>query len=338
MTKTTLWGRALFSALALVLGWGLQACTTPEPTSDEEAAPAAEAAPEVTFRQEPNVLHIDIGGQPFADYIYSSKDITRPFFAHVKTPSGIQATRNHPPDPDKDLTDHATYHPGIWMSFGDINGNDYWRLKAKVEHERFVEAPKGGPGQGHFAVRNFYMNEAGTDRIAAEVASYTIKVEPDGYLLLWESTFSPYGDTKEIVFGDQEEFGLGIRVQTQLAEQFGGQITDAEGRQGAEEIWSKQADWIDYSGELEGKWIGITIMPDPANFRPSWYHARDYGLIVANAFGREAMHAGEKSEVPVKEGEELTIRYGVLMHSSDTKEGYDPGAAYQRFLGEVGTE
>jgi hypothetical protein len=321
----------LFSALTLGGGLALSASQAPQPATGEAKGSSAQGSA-VAFRHAPNVLHIDIGGRPFADYIYSNKVITRPFFAHVKSPAGIQVTRNYPPDPDKDLTDHDTFHPGLWMSFGDINGNDYWRLKARVEHEMFVEAPEGGPGKGSFTVRNYYWNNEGKDRIAAELASYRILVEPDGYLLLWQSTFTPYGDTQEIVFGDQEEMGLGVRVQTKLAEQFGGEITDSESRKGAKQIWSKSAHWIDYSGMLEGKWVGATIMPDPANFRPSWYHARDYGLIVTNAFGQEAMKAGPKSAVPVKKGAELKLGYGVLFHSSDAKTGIDLKQAYQEFL------
>ncbi|MDA2925189.1 PmoA family protein [Acidobacteria bacterium AH-259-L09] len=327
----------LAMALGLSLGLALSACAGSESRSSDEKGPES-PEPEVTFKHEPNVLHILVGGQHFADYVYFDKEITRPYFAHVKTPAGIQVTRNRPPDPDKDLTDHATMHPGIWMSFGDISGNDYWRLKAKVKHEMFVQAPEGGPGKGTFAVRNYYWDKEDTDRIAAEETSYTIIVEPDAHLLVWDSTFTPYGETEKLVFGDQEEFGLSIRVQTPLAEQFGGVMTDSEGRQGAEKIWSKQADWIDYSGVLDDKWIGMTIMPDPGNFRKSWYHARDYGFIAANPFGREAMKAGPKSEVVVNKGEELRLRYGVLIHSSDSKADMNLTEAYQRFLTAIRTE
>jgi hypothetical protein len=325
----------LLVSLALIAGLGIAACGSAEP----ETAPAPEPAkPEVTFKQEPNVVHIYVGGQHFGDYIYSNPEITRPYFAHVKTPAGIQVTRNHPPDPDKDLTDHAVYHPGIWVAYGDISGNDYWRLKAKVKHERFIESPKGGPGKGTFAVRNFYWNKEDTDRVAAEESHFTILAEQDAYWLLWESTYSPYGENEKIVFGDQEEFGLGIRTQTQLAEQFGGTLTDSEGRKGAEEIWSKQADWVDYSGMLEGKWVGMAVMTDPRNFRPSWLHARDYGLVVANPFGREAMKAGEKSEVVVNKGEELKLGWGVFIHSSNAQADVDLPSAYQRYLEAIGAK
>ena len=323
----------LMLTLVLVAGLAVcfSACAGSRPTGSEDEGLEAQK-PEVTFEHEPNVLHISVGGQHFADYVYFDQEITRPYFAHVKTPAGIQVTRNRPPDPDKDLADHATMHPGIWMAFGDISGNDYWRLKAKVKHEQFIQPPEGGPGKGMFGVRNYYWNKEDSDRIAAEEAYFTILVEADAYLLLWDSTFMPYGETDKIVFGDQEEFGLGIRVQTPLAEQFGGVMTDSEGRKGAQQIWSQQADWIDYSGTLEGKWIGMAIMPHPENFRPSWYHARDYGLIVANAFGREAMKAGPKSEVVVNKGEKLRLRYGVLIHSGDSATDLDLTQAYSRFL------
>lgn len=334
---TRLWTNALLLALTALTGLALSACTAPEPEPKEEMSPPAQG-PEVSFRQDENVLHIDIGGKPFADYIFVDEKISRPYFAHVKTPSGIQATRNHPPDPEKDAADHPEYHPGIWMAFGDISGNDYWRNKARVEHESFVGSPQGGPGQGTFAVKNAYWDNEGANRVVAEEVTYTISVGEDGYLLLWDSVYSPYGETESIVFGDQEEMGLGIRVQTQITEKAGGEMTDATGRVGAEAIWSQQADWIDYSGTLDGQWVGITIMPDPANFRPSWYHARDYGVIVANAFGREAMQAGEKSAVPVAQGEELRLRYGVLMHSTGSKGDVDLAAAYQRFLSTIGGE
>jgi hypothetical protein len=329
--------RFLAPALGVAFGVALWSPACSDETSSTKAAATSEQ-PAVSFRHEPNVLHIEIGGRRFADYIYADREITRPYFTHVTTPAGIRVTRNHPPEEGSDLVDHAMMHPGIWMAFGDLSGNDYWRLKAKVEHEMFTRAPKGGSGKGAFVVRNYYLKSGTTDRIASEEASYTILVTPEGYLLLWDTTFAPYGETDEIVFGDQEEMGLGIRVQTRLAEQFGGVISDAEGREGAEKIWSTQSDWVDYSGTFEGKWIGMTVMPHPANFRKSWYHARDYGFTAANPFGREAMKAGPTSEVIVRQGESLRLRYGVLIHSSESKQETDIAAVYQRYLTTAGRE
>src|SRR5262245_25043310 len=81
---------------------------------------------------------IKVGGKPFAVYRWKDADIRRPFFYHLHAPDGVQVTRNHPPIEGKDATDHDTYHPGLWMSFGDINGQDYWRNKARVWKESEV--------------------------------------------------------------------------------------------------------------------------------------------------------------------------------------------------------
>ena len=65
--------------------------------------------------------------------------------------------------------------------------------------------------------------------------------------------------------------------------------------------------------------MGILLMPSPKNFRKSWFHNRDYGLMVANAFGNQAFTKGEPSEVVVRRGESLRLIYGVLVH--EAKEG-----------------
>ncbi len=284
----------------------------------------------VTFEQIPGELKIAIGGKPFASYVYEDPKISRPYFAHVQSSCGVQVTRNYPPQAG-DPQDHSTFHPGIWQSFGDINGHDYWRLKARVEHEMFVEQPEGGPGKGTFTVRNYYMSTDGKNRVLAELVKYTILVRPSGTLLLTNSTFS--SESGDFAFGDQEEMGLGVRVNTKFTVQYGkGHITNAEGLKEGKGTWGEASKWVDYSGLVDNKNVGVTIMPDPKNFRPSWFHTRDYGLMAANAFGRDAMKKGEKSSVVVKRGEKFEIAYGVLIYCKPTGEKVNIEAAYQDYL------
>jgi len=286
--------------------------------------------PVVSFQQQPGKLFISIGGQPFATYSYEDPMITRPYFANIKSSCGVQTTRNHPPQPD-DPQDHSTYHPGIWLSFGDINGNDYWRLKQKVEHEMFVEQPKGGQGTGTFTVRNYYLSASRWSRPDCEEVKYTILVRPSGYLLLTNSTFS--SEEGDFTFGDQEEMGLGVRVNTKISVQYGqGHITNAEGMKDGNEIWGKASRWVDYSGKIGDNYAGMAIMPDPGNFRPSWYHARDYGFVAANPFGRQAMKQGEKSAVTVKKGEKFHLGFGILIYCNPGGNTTDIENAYQDYL------
>ena len=164
-----------------------------------------------------------------------------------------------------------------------------------------------------------------------ETASYEIRGVPEGILIDWISEFSsPHGD---FTFGDQEEMGLGVRVATPLAvdRQKGGRILDAQGRRNGAGVWGKAAPWCDYGGRLDGKAVGLLVLSDTANFRMPWWHARDYGLLVANPFGRNAMTRGEKSRIVVKKGEVFRLRFGVLVYSRDSDD-LDRAAFSRRFL------
>ena len=188
--------------------------------------------------------------------------------------------------------------------------------------------PRGGTGRGAFAVRNRYQK--GDRVIGEETCRITILARPAGHLIVWDSEFRPVDG--ELVFGDQEEMGLGIRVATPMAVVKGGRIADSEGRVNEAEVWGHQADWCAYGGAIGGKPVGVLLMPDPGNFRRSWFHARDYGLLEANPFGRNTFTGGDKSRVVVKEGDTIRLRFGVLIWSGQP----DIGAAYRDFLEQIG--
>src|SRR5262245_14623300 len=112
-------------------------------TAFRSLAQSSDAQP-VEFARGDGKVTVAIDGLPVAVYCYKDDKITRPFFAHVRAPSGVQVTRHHPPISSQDSTDHDTFHPGIWMSFGDISGSDFWRIKARVRQAEFVDEPRGG--------------------------------------------------------------------------------------------------------------------------------------------------------------------------------------------------
>jgi len=284
--------------------------------------------PAVAARSTPGQLAITVAGQPVATYVYRDKSIRRPYFAHVKAPGGTQVTRNHPPIEGRDRTDHATMHPGIWMAFGDLGGEDFWRNKGRVVHEAFVEKPAGGGGKLTFAVRNRYR-QANGDLICREVCRLTFLIRPSGYLLMWDSTFSA---DESFYFGDQEEMGLGVRVATPISVAAGGTMLDAERRRNEGEIWGNAADWCDYGGTVDGRNVGMTLMCHPDNFRPCWLHARDYGFVTANPFGRQAFRKGPPSRVFVRPGDEFRLRFGVLLHAGQEFGWPELKAAYADYV------
>ena len=93
------------------------------------------------------------------------------------------------------------------------------------------------------------------------------------------------------------------------------------------------------AGMIEGKMVGLAILDHPSNRYRACWHCRAYGLMAANPFGRgrsgfPAMK-GRTDLVKLAKGEHLRLRYGLLIHPGDAKEG-KVAEYFQRFatLGE----
>lgn len=275
--------------------------------------------------QQNDRLHISLDGKRIVDFVFRDDKILRPYFANARLEDERQVTRTHPPVEGVDALDHDTMHPGIWLGFGDINGHDFWRNKAAMEHVRFISEPKIADGRLTFSTE-CRLKAASGQSIGLLTNDFTLLVRPSGWLLVWSATF--HADQGPLVFGDQEEMGFGARVATPFTEKNGGVIRSSSGKQTAKETWGQPATWCDYSG-TGPKSGGIQLMAGEKNFRESWWHNRDYGAFVANAFGREAMKQGAKSTVTVKKGESFRLVFGAMLHDG---QGHDPAGEYKHFL------
>lgn len=287
--------------------------------------PAAARGPGFAIELKDDRLSISHSGRPVGDFVFKDPKIPRPYFANLHVPGGAKVTRNHPPVSGQDATDHDTMHPGIWLGFGDLSGSDFWRHHGRIEHVRFVEEPKIDKERLTFASLCRLLTSKG-DPLCTLTSRFTLVARPAGWLLVWDATF--HSDDRDFTFGDQEEMGFGARLATGLTEKEGGTILNSHGDKSAKETWGKPAAWCDYFAEKDGRRRGILLMPSPKNFRESWWHNRDYGVFVANPFGRSAMRQGSKSEVTVKRGESFRLVFGALLH--DAAE-FDPAGEFKHF-------
>lgn len=272
--------------------------------------------PKFSHSEEGNRIVITHGDRPVVTYVFGDEKIKRPYFAHIHAPDGTQVTRNHPPRPGIDSVDHDTMHPGIWLAFGDLSGADFWRNKGEVRL-RISAAPMNSGSA--LLIDAGYQYSSGDQVVCWESAMHSIRTLGDGYLLTYSSRFMDHGES--FAFGDQEEMGLGVRLATPLVVKGGsGSINNSSGGKNEQEVWGQQADWCDYSGVVERDGVkrraGMLLIPHKDNFRRSWFHVRDYGLLVANPFGRNAFTKGDKSRIEIKPGDKLDLRFGIWIYST----------------------
>ena len=107
-------------------------------------------------------MQVMIDGKNIASYYVRHQRVKRPFWAHVKTVSGRQVTRNYPPIEGQDPTDHGDMHPGVWLGFSRLDPGNFWHnTNGHVVHKGFVDLPKVADDELTFSVLNEYVS-AGT--------------------------------------------------------------------------------------------------------------------------------------------------------------------------------
>jgi putative heme-binding domain-containing protein len=313
--------------VADMVAW-LSARDAARPSTGAMPAPTSSPARGFAAEMRDDNLVITDGGQPVATYVFKDAQTLRPHLRNLFAPGGARVTRNHPPAADEP-SDHATMHPGVWFAFGSINGEDFWRNKARIEHERFIEPPSVKDDRLTFATTNRLITAAG-QALAVQLLRVSIARRTDSYLVTCETTLR--SDTHDLVFGEQEEMGFGIRLATPLIEKNGGKIVNGEGRISAKQTWGQVSDYCSYWHVINDRAIGAAIFTVPTNPQRSWWHTRDYGLMVANPFGKRVLPAGSDGNLSVKRGDALTMRFGLLLFNAPGGVPNIPGF-YREFAG-----
>ena len=301
-----------------------------EKSDDEEAGRSSSAArdsgPEsysaedakFSFEELSDRLIVKLNGHEFATYLHGHKELTRPAWTDVYSPSGVRMTRNFPPKPDEDMgaADHKFMHPGIWISFGHLDGEDYWRLTSRTRHVEFVDKPHSEAGRAGFTVRNEYLRKDGRSVVCEELTKYSLIATGDGVVMLVDAKFQ--SDEHDFYFGDQDESGLAFRMESKLKVQNGsGTILNSRGDRNGAAAWGKEADWVDFSGTAGGRRVGLFVVPSLDNARRCWMHTRDYGLVVANPFPKQPKERREPYvKTVVKKGTPYRLSYGLLLHDA----------------------
>lgn len=302
------------------------------------ARSAEEPAP-VTIKVEKG--HIDfLAGKDLVARYHTRNDLAKPHFWPVNGPGGVAVTRDWPML--KGLPDESSDHihqKSAWFCHGDVipegvelkkkikgvDGADFW--SEAPNHGRMecvqVSEPKLEKNHGAVVTRNEWRTADG-QKILDETRTIHLYNFGDTRLIVLDVDLA--ANDVPVVFGDTKEGSMGVRVNDSITEaKKKGRIENAEGKVGEKECWGQISPWCDYSGQIDGKTVGIALLADPANPYPCCWHSRGYGLMAANPFGRtKAGFPAMKANTDLarlNKGKHLKLRFGILIHPGDAKEG-----------------
>lgn len=290
------------------------------------AAPADEPA-HLSVHRLKGREHVKIGDQPFADYV--KYGYAKPFVHPVYGPGQVRMTRNFPMwrDVRGEPTDHP-HHKSLWLAHGDVNGEDFWTEKGRIVHER-IAAIDENPGRVVITAESRWV-----DRNDKTVCTDTTRVgfmELAGGARAIDYDVTIHASHGAVTFGDTKEGFMAVRTHPAL--QLTGNpkqgVTAANGHavnsRGVKDkaVWGQRAEWIDYSGQIDGQTMGLAMFDHPGNVRhPTYWHARDYGLVAANPFGVSDFTAKKETggALTVAAGQDLRCRFRVIVHRGDAQQ------------------
>jgi hypothetical protein len=303
----------------------------------------------VTLQRAEKQIEISIYGHPFTTY-YFDPEIAKPYLMPLRTASGAIITRSFPVRNDVSQGDPkaSAFEPHqrpLFFGHGDLDGLDFWQEPVFDSYY----SDHGHQAYGHMVLKSveqassageaasvrarFTLNDPNNRVIAEETQSFTFR--GDGQTRVIDCEFVLYATAGPLDIGDTKEGTFGLRLAPELSAPLG-HMRNSHGAEGEKAIWGKPADWVDYTGTISGKPVGVAIFDSPTSFRhPTTWHARAYGLFAANPFGLREFTGDEKRDGSwtVPEGKSVTFRYRVLIHEGD----FGPAqisAAYSRYASE----
>jgi hypothetical protein len=314
-------------------------------TGSSQSKPSASGV-QLLANEAAHRVDVLIDGQPFTSYIWPDS-VKKPVLYPLRTTRGTIVTRGYPLDPrPRERVDHP-HQVGLWFTYGDVNGLDFWnnsdaikpaeRSKyGTIRHTR-IKGIKNGKTEGELEVE---MNWLGADGVP---------------LLREETTFVFYGGTggrtidritrltaldKRVVFNDNKEGVIGMRVARELEQPADkpevftdasgkatavpkldntgvtGHYLSSEGKTG-DAVWGTRGRWTMLTGKIGQEDVTLAILDHPKNpGYPTYWHARGYGLFAANTLGQKVFSDGKQTlNFTLEPKQSATFRYRVLILS-----------------------
>ncbi|HCF95063.1 MAG TPA: hypothetical protein DEW46_08375 [Verrucomicrobia bacterium] len=321
--KTTLLHSMIGLGLTLSFGFGLVV----------QSPAMLVQADDLSAQDDGEKVVITYKGNLVAQYIYTG--VRKPIVYPIIGPFGVRMTRDYPMKIGTpfEAKDHP-HQQSLWFTHGDVNGISFWHIEQGsgtivAENDlRLACSTHEADGQSFARAAvtqsHRWLGPNG-DLICRDEQRVTFQILPEGELTI-DMEITLKATEGDLRFGDTKEGTMGIRSHPALrleGEAATGQAINSEGVTG-KAIWGKRAAWVDYWGTVDGKEVGFAIFDHPGNLRhPTWWHAREYGLVAANPFGISNFENKPQGsgDFELKKDESISLRYRFLFHVGDSQTG-----------------
>ncbi|MBT6449189.1 MAG: PmoA family protein, partial [Verrucomicrobiales bacterium] len=270
-------------------------------------------------------IDVKIDGQLFTSYHYEG--VPKPALYPLRWLDGTGLTRRYPMEPAAagESNDHKHHRSLFWghryVRGGKANGiHDFWGETTNSGKQVATNVRFDKNGVIH--TKNKWVSKAG-EIIGTD--SREIRFTAGKNFRIIDYSITIYATHGTIVLMDDKDAGMGIRVPDSMCVtphgtaklKAEGYMLNSEGVTGAA-LWGKRAKWVDYSGRVEGKLLGVSIFDHPQNPKhPTSWHARSYGLCTANIFGKhhfERLKDKNAGNVSLNKSESLAFKYRFYWH------------------------
>jgi hypothetical protein len=293
-----------------------------------------------------NSIEIYIGHVLFTRFIYPDS-LEKPVLFPVCDAGGIPVTRGFPMDPRPgEPTDHP-HHLGLWLTYENVNGLDFWNNSYAIPSEKksqygwiktdsILETTSGKTGILRYHAR--WVNRQ-NDALLEENTRYEFSGSGDHERIIDRIT-ELTADT-DILLADAKDGMLGLRlarelqipsVQDQHFTDINGNVSTvkkdmysngdyltSDGKRG-DSAWGTRGRWCKVFGKIKDDSVSITIFDHPRNPNyPVFWHARGYGLFAANPLGEKVFTNGKSAlNLKIKKGEKIIFRYRILIQNGNS--------------------
>lgn len=243
----------------------------------------------------------------------------KPYFHPLKTPDGYELTLERPKD--------HPWHRGLWFSWKDINGVNYWEedpAKGVAEGRSIIKSVNIETNKDFSARVTFEISyEENNTPVITETRKLLISspVQQDQYTIDWDQTFNFQKDVrlyleKPAKHGGKEwggYAGLSFRASDSLIDQ---RFLASNGWENTADItgYGEKAQWMDMTAKVIGadnQYAGLTIYDSPKNPRyPSpwyvWFTKGEHAFFTPSILFDGPME--------FKKDDTLSLEYLVLIH------------------------